>query len=169
MAAPHGMAALGDELFIADHDNHRIVVLSLAAEGGVVRGPARTIGSRGSAPGLFEHPVGVCIGDVPTRSATPTPAADSGADRMLLVSEFTGRRVQALTLDGEPLCILAAPDPAHTNLRLLGVCCDARCVFAGDFDQDSVHCWNRDVISMPLANQLRDVRLANEAYFRDED
>ena len=47
----------------------------------------------GSAPGEFNEPAGVAIGH-----------------GRLYVSEKTGRRIQVLTLEGEPLNVVASPD-----------------------------------------------------------
>lgn len=143
LTSPHAMTIAADELFVADYDRHRVLVLALrpaaagngegtttapAAGGGsstadrFFTGSERCIGRQGSEPGQFENPVGV--------------AASNGR---LFVSEFTGRRLQALTLAGEPLYILAPP----SITRLLGLCVTANRVYAGDFDGDCVHWWWR--------------------------
>ena len=57
----------------------------------------------GSAPGEFNEPVGVAIGH-----------------GRLYVSERTGRRFQVLTLEGEPLHVVASPD----GKSLGGLCVD---------------------------------------------
>ena len=133
--SPHGMAVWKSEVFLADHDNHRVMALALRDDTppGATGAPAhfgggeRSIGCRGCAPGQFEHPIGLAI------------LQDSGT---LLVSEFTGRRVQALDAsNGAPLFVLPAP----ANTRLLGLCvigtANEHRIFVGDFDLDRVHCW----------------------------
>ena len=57
----------------------------------------------GSAPGEFNEPAGVAIGH-----------------GRLYVSERTGRRIQVLTLEGEPLHVVASPD----GQPLGGLCVD---------------------------------------------
>lgn len=52
---PQGVAVAGDEVFVADCDNHRIVVLDTA--GAFVR----SFGSHGSGPGQLEHPLGMAV------------------------------------------------------------------------------------------------------------
>ena len=121
--SPHGMAVWGDELFIADHDNHRVLALRLGAGAGdpIFAGGERAIGSHGAAPGHFDRPIGLAV-----------------VDGKLLVSEFTGRRVQGLdAITGAPLFALPAP----ANTRLLGVCAFDNRIFVCDFDVDRVHCW----------------------------
>ena len=53
----------------------------------------RAIGGQGCAPGLFNRPCGVAI----------------GASIGLVVAEDTGRRLQLLTLSGEPRQVLRVP------------------------------------------------------------
>ena len=139
LASPHAMVAAGEELYLAEYDAHRVTVLTMApilphdgikeaslpAYGllwdGSGRG-CRCIGRRGTAPGEFVNPVGVAV-----------------HERILFVSEFTGRRLQALTLGGVPLYLIAAPSGA----RLLGLCVGPERIHAGDFDSDQVHWWRR--------------------------
>ena len=139
LASPHAMVAAGDELYIAEYDAHCVTVLTMALTSphagiedaslpaygllwdGSGRG-CRCIGRRGTAPGEFVNPVGVAV-----------------HERTLFVSEFTGRRLQALTLGGVPLYLIAAPSGA----RLLGLCVGPERIHAGDFDSDQVHWWRR--------------------------
>lgn len=85
---PQDLAALDDELFVADTQNHRIVVLDCAT--GRRR---RVLGKQGTAPGEFRKP-------------NALTACRRGADAFLIVGEFTGRRVQILSLYGAPLQLL---------------------------------------------------------------
>lgn len=118
--SPHAMVTSASELFIADHDNHRLVVFSLPSDehSDFEPSPARTIGAKGTAPGQLSHPTGLAI-----------------CEQILYVSEFTGRRVQALTLEGQPLRCFFSPE----GTRLLGLCASHQRVYVGDFDLDCVH------------------------------
>ncbi|KAL1495963.1 hypothetical protein AB1Y20_014604 [Prymnesium parvum] len=118
--SPHAMVASASELFIADHNNHRLVVFSLptAEHADFKPSPARVIGSYGDGLGQFNHPTGLAI-----------------CNAILYVSEFTGRRVQALTLAGEPLRFFRTVECT----RFLGLCADSYRVCVGDFDLDCVH------------------------------
>ncbi|MGA1401334.1 MAG: hypothetical protein ACO38P_13210, partial [Phycisphaerales bacterium] len=71
---PQSMAILGEELFIADSGNHRIVVTDFA---GRVR---RILAGLGREPGRVAYPYGLAF----------------DADGMLLVTEFGNNRVQRL-------------------------------------------------------------------------
>ena len=138
------------ELYVADHDHHRVVALKLrtgddattgdgaahgaagAADGArfFAAGDARIIGGHGTAACQFQHPVGLAL-----------------LGELLLVSEFTGRRVQGIAArTGEPRFIVASP----FGTRLLGVCAapDGNTIFAGDFDADLVHVWERAPLPM---------------------
>ena len=106
-------------LYVADSCNHRIQVYQLS-DGRHVRSIGRTGQApewddddlwapadederAGSAPGEFDEPYGVAIGH-----------------GRLYVSEKTGRRIQVLTLEGEPLHVVASPD----GNPLGGLCVD---------------------------------------------
>ena len=200
LGSPHAMAVSADELFIADHDHHRVVVLGLqsvaAAAAAAARsgskdaphssvpaplspadderalvdgagrfftGTWRSFGGRGGEAGRFQHPVGLAVvgggGDDDSCGGARTKCQA----RLLLVSEFTGRRVQGLdATNGAPLFVLPAP----SGTRLLGVAAapliprerDADAddaehqprarsgevgwrIYAGDFDLDRIHFW----------------------------
>ena len=132
LVSPHAMAIVNDELYVVEHDCHCVRVMALASVAAAEEsigtttpfftGHERVIGRQGGAAGEFQHPVGVAV-----------------HEHMLLVSEFTGRRVQALTLVGEPLFVLASP----SGTRLLGLGVGASRIFVGDFDGDCVHWWTR--------------------------
>lgn len=111
LRAPMSLAVHGGLVYVADTCNHRIQVYQLS-DGGHVRSISRTGQAPhwdeatddawavhdedkriGSAPGEFNEPVGVAIGH-----------------GRLYVSEEAGRRIQVLTLDGEPLHVIASPD-----------------------------------------------------------
>ncbi len=107
-------------VYVADSCNHRVQVYQLA-DGRHVRTIGRTGQAPtwdedddqwdsfdederiGSAPGEFHEPVGVAVGH-----------------GRLYVSEEKGRRVQVLTLQGEPLHAIASPD----GRPLGGLCVD---------------------------------------------
>jgi len=112
-----------DLVYVADMCNHRIQVYHLS-DGRHVRSIGRTgqapfwgddaqeadvwspvAGDEriGSAPGEFNQPVGVAIGH-----------------GRIYVSEDEGRRIQVLTLEGEPLHVVASPD----GKQLGGLCVD---------------------------------------------
>ena len=87
-------------------------------------GDAWTIGEHGAAAGQFQHPVGLAV-----------------MGGILLVSEFTGRRVQGLDAQTRA-AIFIIPSPFGT--RLLGVCATtAGRIYAGDFDTDRIHVWGQ--------------------------
>ena len=112
-----------DLVYVADRCNHRIQVYQLS-DGRHVRSIGRTGEAPdwgeeeegadiwatfdgderiGSAPGEFDEPCGVAIGH-----------------GRLYVSERHGRRIQVLTLEGEPLHVVASPD----GEPLGGLCVD---------------------------------------------
>jgi len=147
--SPHGMAIWRDELFVADHDNHRVLALRLGGASGApyFAGGERAIGSYGAAPGQFEHPIGLAV-----------------LEGKLLVSEFTGRRVQALdAASGAPLFALPAP----ANTRLLGLCALEHRIYVGDFDVDRVHCW--ESLQSPASRSRRASRDFVRRSSRDTD
>jgi sugar lactone lactonase YvrE len=115
LCARRGLAIDGEELFVADSRNHRIVVYSLAkAANGEVQ-PARCYGGgESSTRGRFGLPSGVCI-----------------ANGRLYVTELTNHRVQVLSLDrGLPLQVLKADGPVS------GVCADSTHVCTTSLDGD---------------------------------
>ena len=111
LRAPMSLTVHGGLVYVADTCNHRIQVYQLS-DGRHVRSIGRTGQAPhwneatddrwavhaederiGSAPGEFNEPVGVAIGH-----------------GRLYVSEEEGRRIQVLTLEGEPLHVIASPD-----------------------------------------------------------
>ena len=123
LRAPESLTVHDDLVYVADTCNHRIQVYQLS-DGRHVRSIGRTgqapdfgddeegadswatfYGDEriGSAPGEFDEPVGVAIGH-----------------GRLYVSERHGRRIQVLTLEGEPLHVVASPD----GEPLGGLCVD---------------------------------------------
>jgi len=111
---PCGVAAHDDEIFVADTWNHRISVFELATGKWL-----RSFGSRGDQPGQFTYPTGITI-------------AQGGR---LYVTERTGKRVQMLTLDGDPLQVLPAPCGGW----LYGVCADGERLWATSSSTNEVH------------------------------
>ena len=121
LRAPESLTVHGDLVYVADMCNHRIQVYQLS-DGRHVRSIGRTGQAPvwddedgngyssvdgderiGSAPGEFNEPAGVAIGH-----------------GRLYVSEREGRRIQVLTLEGEPLHVVASPD----GKPLGGLCVD---------------------------------------------
>ena len=120
---PKSLTVHGGLVYVADTYNHRIQVYKLS-DGRHVRSIGRTGQAPvwddkddsadlwasvdgderiGTTPGQFNEPAGVAIGH-----------------GRLYVSEATGRRIQALTLEGEPLHVIASPD----GKPLGGLCVD---------------------------------------------
>ena len=123
LRAPRSLTVHGDLVYVADTSNHRIQVYQLS-DARHVRSIGRTGQAPywgddnehdeiwapyaeeeriGSAPGEFNQPWGVAVGH-----------------GRLYVSEQTGRRIQVLTLEGEPLHVVASPD----GEPLGGLCVD---------------------------------------------
>ena len=122
LRAPESLTVHDDLVYVADMCNHRIQVYQLS-DGRHVRSIGRTGQAPdwddeegadiwatfdgderiGSAPGEFDEPCGVAIGH-----------------GRLYVSERHGRRIQVLTLEGEPLHVVASPD----GRPLGGLCVD---------------------------------------------
>jgi len=126
---PHGLAVVetdGDALLVvADTQNHRLQMFSLVGDF------VRAIGAHGVAPGEFVEPMGL--------------AACGG---LLHVAER--ERVQTLSYDGAPLCVLplsALPQPrdlgsslaAAGASRLCGIAAMQRRVYVCDSCDGSVH------------------------------
>ena len=121
LRAPESLTVHGDLVYVADRCNHRIQVYQLS-DGRHVRSIGRTGQApvwdedendlyasidgderMESAPGEFNEPFGVAIGH-----------------GRLYVSEDEGKRIQVLTLEGEPLHVIASPD----GKSLGGLCVD---------------------------------------------
>ncbi len=113
--ARRGLAIEGEELFVADSRNHRIVVYSLARAASAEVHPVRCYGGgESSTRGRFDLPSGVCI-----------------ANGRLYVTELGNQRVQVLSLDrGLPLQVLQADGPVS------GVCADSSHVCTTSLDGD---------------------------------
>jgi hypothetical protein len=94
--SPQSVAAHRDKLFVTDGNNHRIQVFGLDLENTwCLPKFSCCFGGEGDLPGLFYHPEGVAVVN----------------ERMLLVSERLGERVQSLTLDGGPLQVIDMGSP----------------------------------------------------------
>ena len=134
---PRGMAVDGDDLYVADHRNHRVQVFECA--GGAAGGlrPKRVIGGGPSAvAGRFNGPSGVCI-----------------ANGKLHVAETAGQRLQVLTLAGLPLQTLGGCGP------LSGVCADDEHVCATSLEGESaLTLWSR----MPPPESMEMISERNE-------
>lgn len=87
--------ANGEELFIADSCNHRIVVVDRSGR------LLRTLGGPGHGPGKFGYPYGL----------------DRLPDGSLLVVEFGNQRAQRVSPQGEPLALWGTPGEARGQLR----------------------------------------------------
>mmetsp|Transcript_11436 Transcript_11436/g.36498 ORF Transcript_11436/g.36498 Transcript_11436/m.36498 type:complete len:258 (+) Transcript_11436:237-1010(+) len=133
---PAGLALLparddgSAELIVADHGAHCLRAFALPPSGGQGRAalpsdePSRVIGGCGRAPGLFHAPVGVAV----------------GRDRTIFVSEFSGRRVQALTAAGEPVAVFEPPGRSRLMGLAAGEAADGSvAVWVCDYDADMVH------------------------------
>jgi len=96
---PCGVAVHADEVFVCDTWNHRISVFERASGAFL-----RSFGKRGREPGEFNYPCGIEI-----------------AHGRMYVTERSGKRLQALSLEGEPLQVLPAPSDGW----LYGICLDA--------------------------------------------
>mmetsp|Transcript_29964 Transcript_29964/g.95867 ORF Transcript_29964/g.95867 Transcript_29964/m.95867 type:complete len:330 (+) Transcript_29964:54-1043(+) len=96
---PCGVACAGEEVFVCDTWNHRISVFDRSSGSFL-----RSLGRRGGEPGEFNYPCGIEI-----------------AHGRIYVTERTGKRLQALSLEGEPLQVLPAPCDGW----LYGICLDA--------------------------------------------
>ena len=123
-----------DLVYVADKCNHRIQVYQLS-DGRHVRSIGRTGQAPvwddeddqyssvdgderiGTEPGEFNEPAGVAIGH-----------------GRLYVSEDEGRRIQALTLEGEPLHIVASPN----GNPLRGLCVDDDRVWVTSYSNSSL-------------------------------
>lgn len=84
---PIGVATHEDEVFVADHNNHRVQVFTLDGD------HLRTLGGEGAEPGRFQSPYDVAV-------------TSSGR---VLVTDIASTRVQLLTRWGAPLQVMRAP------------------------------------------------------------
>ena len=97
----------GRGLFVCDERNHRVQVfdadLSGAEQGQL---PALVFGREGTAPGEFRKPTAItaCRG-------------------RLVVGEFSGRRLQVLSVLGEPLQLISRLNPSDGKSVRIGPFC----------------------------------------------
>jgi hypothetical protein len=94
---PRGIAVLGCDIFVSNHDRHRIDVYNLTSQGSLSTihlYHRRWFGSLGAAAGCFHHPMGLAT-----------------AHGRLYVAEYGNHRVQVLTPEGRPMQIIAMPHP----------------------------------------------------------
>ena len=122
---PCGVAAHAGEVFVADTWNHRVCVYR--EEDGSF---ARSFGGRGTAPGQFTYPMGLTV-----------------AHDRLYVAERTGKRVQVLSLAGEPLQALPSPCGGW----LYGVCADGDRVWLTSSSENRVHLLTTGARDQPAA------------------
>jgi hypothetical protein len=94
---PMSVAMHAGELFVADQDNHHLKVFAPGDDDRMQY--KRCLGSKGSSPGKFKAPWGVCI-----------------LRGLLLVTEKGRKRVQVMTRDGVPLQVLCLSSNA------IGIC-----------------------------------------------
>jgi uncharacterized protein YaaQ len=148
LLGPHSLAVHGDILYVTDCLNHRLQCFSPATGAhirsiGISAPPPRALAvdlevhsvsyvltrasayaatdkRSGTAPGAFNEPVGVAVGH-----------------GHLYVSERKGRRIQVLTLEGEPLDVFYSPD----GQELGGLCVERDRIWCiGPFDgRNKVH------------------------------
>jgi len=134
---PTGIAVLNRRqgcrhLFVCERYNHRVSKFTETGKLLLCMG-----GQRSSSPGMFNEPFGIAV----LQSSKPhaqRPEADGGADSAdtrLLVSEYFGRRIQLLSVNGVPLQTIAVQRPSQNpdSFGLAGVCmalqgARARCV-----------------------------------------
>ncbi|MCB0085273.1 MAG: hypothetical protein KDE47_30245, partial [Caldilineaceae bacterium] len=87
---PHGMALMGDTLFVADTENHAIRAVDLAA--GLVRTVAGT-GQKGR--GL------TAVGGEPLKVALRSPWAVAAVDNILLIAMAGSHQIWLLTFEAD--------------------------------------------------------------------
>jgi len=104
LAEPTGLCAHGFEIFVACKGSHCVQVLSHSGE------LVNQIGTKGSKPGEFNEPVGCAL----------LPARGAAAAR-LIVAEKAGRRLQLLTLGGQPLQVVRLPAIGGAPPSLRGI------------------------------------------------
>ena len=111
-------------MYVADRCNHRIPQVYQLSENGR---HVRSIGRTGEAPDwdeVADEDLWLSVdgdkrmGSVPGEFNEPAGVAISHG--RLYVSELEGRRIQVLTLEGEPLHVVASPD----GKQLGGLCVD---------------------------------------------
>ena len=104
-------------LFVADREMHVLSVYNMDGDF------LRRIGSKGNGAGQFVEPLGLAV----------------HAER-IFVAEGLGARLQVLTLDGQPLCILPSPG----NARLCGLACHGDRLFVTELLAHRLHAFKLD-------------------------
>ncbi len=99
--SPRGIAIAGGQVFVCDHKNHRVQVLTTELE------PVRQIGSKGTGNGHFNRPEDVAIDN----------------EQMVYVTDWGNDRVQVLTMDGRFICSFGKRGSGQSDLSSpCGVC-----------------------------------------------
>jgi len=110
LSGVRGMVLVGEELFVCDKDNDRLQVFSLAGE------------HRCSITGEWKKPTGLClVGDRLYLTEEDDEDEDEEGD---LVNPHQGRRIVALSLQGETLQVYTNPVEGHAF-------CESLCYFDG--------------------------------------
>ena len=151
LSQPHGVAAHGEYVFVAEQGAHRISVFRDTASRearatsptlaeGVVAGVSyefvRTIGGKGIAPGKLRRPRGLAIvsarGESGSSTSTTTledvgvvAGCDGSGLRGAFLAVAEAKRVQLLSLKGEPLQVLTGAawwSGRHSAGGLWGIC-----------------------------------------------
>ena len=110
LSGVRGMVLVSEELFVCDKDNDRLQVFSLAGE------------HRCSITGEWKKPTGLClVGDRLYLTEEDDEDEDEEGD---LVNPHQGRRIVALSLQGETLQVYTNPVEGHAF-------CESLCYFDG--------------------------------------
>jgi hypothetical protein len=110
LSGVRGMVLVGEELFVCDKDNDRLQVFSLAGE------------HRCSITGEWKKPTGLClVGDRLYLTEEDDEDEDEEGE---LVNPHQGRRIVALSLQGETLQVYTNPVEGHAF-------CESLCYFDG--------------------------------------
>ena len=102
-----GMVVVGEELFVCDNSNNRLQVFSLTGE------------HRRSITGEWKRPLGLCLVDdrlylVEEKDDEKDDDAEDEEDEGKLVNPLQGRRIFALSLQGETLQVYTNPVEGQT-------------------------------------------------------
>ena len=120
-----GMAVVGDELFVCDHNNDRLQVFSLAGE------------HRRSITGEWKRPLALCF--VKDRLYLIEEADTEEDDDGNLINPLQGRRIFVLSLQGETLQVYTHPVEGQIfrAAEVPVLCCFDGKLLAPVLDEDS--------------------------------